>query len=346
MRISDVEVPPEVRDDTLKAFLRLYQLETWMREMVYLEVKSYYGMQWLTEVENALLRAKLNIKMATKSAARDKKHQHISTAETDPLWYISFESLLKIIYDAKMWKLFASYFTTKKVFRVRLEEILPIRNRVAHCRALHTYDVDRLTQFLRDFDQGFWRFCATYGDEYVFANRLSNNKVIAHFGAVRDADLYINYSARPYTRDRAPKRQLGPGFIYDVTIRTRHLDRYFEYDRILRATRSWHKYVLHIMLDSFQHSLRVTFPGTLGSTTVIEAIERFIRVAHNTYSVVPLVPLAQGVERQSEPDATVDYAARNRPFDAIAAGWPHYVVPPSHPFTFIDSSCPCSFFGA
>jgi len=341
MRVRDVEVPPEVSGDTLKAFLRLYQLETWIREMVYLELKSYYGMDWLSEAENALARARVNVRMADRSAARDRKHQHISTPETDP-WYVSFDSLLKIIYDRRMWKLFASYFTTKTVFRVRLEEVFPIRNRVAHCRTLHAYDLDRLTQFLRDFDQGFWRFCATYGDKYVFVDRLSKNSVFEHFATVRDPNLDITYSARPYTGNRAPRRELGPGFNYDVTITTQHWGRYFEYEGILKATRSWHRYVLHIMLDSFQHTLRVTFPGTLDSTTVIEAIERFVRVAHNAYSVVPLVPVTERAD-QKEPFAKAEM--RNRPFELIAVGWPHHVVPPSHPFTFINSGCPCSFFG-
>ncbi len=349
MRIENIELPPEVTDDTLRAFLHLYQLETWTREMVYLELKSYYGMHWLSEAEAALMRAKVNVRMASKSTARDKKYQHISTAETDPLWYMSFDSLLKIIYDTKMWKLFASYFTRKKVFRVRLEEILPVRNRIAHCRGLHAYDLDRLIQFLRDFDQGFWTFCASYGDEYAFVDKLANNAVFAHFKTTREADLHIHYSARPYVGNRGPKMQLGPGFNYDVTILTRHQGRYFQYDQILKATRSWHKYVLHIMLDAFQNSLRVTFPGMLDARTVIEAVERFGRVAHNSYSVVPLVPLTRKAEGDRDDSKSVDLfaetAERNRPFQVIAAGWPHYVVPPSHPFTFIDSSCPCSFFG-
>lgn len=345
MRIRNVDIPPEVSDDTLKAFLRLYQLETWIREMVYLELKSYYGMNWLAEVEAVLRRAKLNITLASKYAAKDKKHQHISTAENDLLWYMSFDSLLKIIYDKKMWRLFASYFTTKKVFRVRFEEILPIRNRVAHCRALHSYDVDRLSQFLRDFDQGFWRFLSSYGDEYAFVNKLENNTVVQHFKATQEADLYINYSVRPYVK-RAPNPQLGPGFNYDITISTRYRERYFQYDRILKGTRSWHKYVLHILMDSFQHSVRVTFPGTLDGPTVIEAVERFMQVAHNTYSVVPLVPLSVKVKAEdgSQSESLVETGARNRPFDLIAAAWPHYVVSPSHPYTFIDSSCPCSVF--
>jgi hypothetical protein len=71
-------------------------------------------------------------------------------------------------------------------------------------------------------------------------------------------------------------------------ITTRHHGRYFDYDRILKFTRSRHRFVLHIVLDDFQHSLQLTFPATLSSDTIIETIDRFIDVAQNTCSIAPL----------------------------------------------------------
>jgi len=53
MKVLSLELPLEVSEQTLHTFLRLYQLETWMREMVYLELKAYYGIYWWTEVERA-----------------------------------------------------------------------------------------------------------------------------------------------------------------------------------------------------------------------------------------------------------------------------------------------------
>jgi hypothetical protein len=345
MRLRKLELPPEVSDDTLRAFLRLYQLETWTREMVYLELKAYYGLGWWNEAESALKRAKLPVNLAERYAARDRRHPHISTPENDPLWFISFDSLLKIVFDSKLWKLFESYFTTKKLLRMKVEEILPIRNRVAHCRALHVYDVDRLEQFMRDFDQGFWKFCTSYSDHYRFVKDLEKNDVNRHFMDASRESLDLYYSARPYVRDRKPKVQLGPDFIYDITIRTKHLSRYFDYDRILKYTRSFHKFVLHIMLDGFQHGLRITFPSTLSSVTIIEATERFADVAQNTYSIVPLFKpsYADEKEKSAEEDYSREHEERNGPLQQIASQWPHYVIPP---YTFLDRGCPCSFFGS
>jgi hypothetical protein len=347
MRLRKLDLPPEVSDNTFEAFLRLYQLETWTREMVYLELKAYYGLDWWNEAENALRRARIPPHLTERYVARDKRHPHISTPENDPLWFISFDSLLKVIFDPKHWKLFESYFTTKRLLRMRLEEILPIRNRVAHCRSLHAYDVDRLNQFIRDFDQGLWRFCTSYGDLYQFTKALAKNDVYSYFVAAKKENLNLFYSVRPYVRDRKPKVQLGPDFIYDFTINTRYPTRYFDYERILKFTRSLHRFVLHIMLDGSQHTLRVTFPSTLSSETIIEAAEGFAKVAHNAYNVFPLVAKPGEVEKDKvdETDYFREAEERNRPFQEIASNWPHYVVPSSHPYTFLDRECPCSFFG-
>lgn len=221
MRTRTIDLPLEVSHPTLRAFLRLYQLETWTREMVYMELKAYYGMDWWDEAEEALRRARFPVNLTSRYLAKDKQHPHISTPENDPLWFISFESLLKIIFDAKLWKLFDSYFTTKRLLRVRFEEILPIRNRIAHCRDLHAYDVDRLEQLMRDFDQGFWRFCTSYNSRYCFAGELSKNKVYQHFESARTENLDLHYSVRPLVVSRKPRPDLDRGSIYDVTITTR-----------------------------------------------------------------------------------------------------------------------------
>jgi len=341
MRTCQIELPPEVSDQTLRTFLRLYQLETWTREMVYLELKAYYGTDWWTEVEGL---RNVPVNLAQRYRSRDRQHPHISTPENDPLWFISLDTLLKIIFHDKMWKRFAPYFTTKKILRSKFEEIAPVRNRVAHCRPLHVYDLRRLEQLMLDFDQGFWRFCTSYQDEYAFVGKLSSNEVVKKY---RDnPDVTVNYTVRPSLRTRRTKPELGRGLIYDVTIVSRHpLSRFFDYEPILKSTQHLHKYILHIILDSFQNSLRVTIPGIVPATTAIEVIEKFWFACRNYYSVVSLVPLFSKIENEEPRDVLREHEARLRPFQLIAAKWPHYVIPPSHPYAFLDRSCPCSFFG-
>jgi hypothetical protein len=344
MRTHTLELPPEVSDQTLHTFLRLYQLETWIREMVYLELKAYYGIDWWAEVEG-LKRGNIRADLAEKYRSKDSQHPHISTPENDPLWFISFDSLLKIIFNEKMWKRFAPYFTTKTILRSKFEEIAPVRNRVAHCRSLHAYDLRRLEQLMLDFDQGFWRFCTSYQDHYVFAGKLSNNEVAQNYE--NNPDVTVYYTVRPSLKiARRINPEIGRGVIYDVTIVSKHpLSRFLDYERILKSTRHVHKFVLHIILDSFQNSLRVTIPGTVTTTTVIEVIEKFWYACRNFYSISPLVPLTSKTDVTQVSDLFREHEDRQRPFQLIAAKWPHYVIPPSHPYVFLDGSCPCSFFG-
>lgn len=55
-----------------------------------------------------------------------------------------------------------------------------IRHRVAHFRSLHRDDLARVTQFLRDIDSGFWRFCTSYNDPRPVLPQ-SNDPVVEHF---------------------------------------------------------------------------------------------------------------------------------------------------------------------
>ena len=340
MPACTTDLPPEVSDQTLRAFLRLYQLETWIREMVYLELKAYYGTDWWAEVEG-LRRPNVPVNLAEKYRSKDRQHSHISTPESDPLWFVSFDTLLKIIFHPKMWKRFEPYFTTKKILRSKFEEIAPVRNRVAHCRALHEYDLRRLEQLMLDFDQGFWRFCTSNQDYYVLPEK---NALAAKYK--NHPDINVSYTVRPSLKARRIKPDLGRGLVYDATIVSKYPNaRYLEYERILRYTQRFHKYVLHIVLDSFQNSVRVTIPGAVAEAIVIEVIEKFHYAALNCYSVVPLVPLKLEAVEETKRDYAREHEQRLRPFQAIAAKWPHYVIPPSHPYAFLDGSCKCSFFG-
>jgi hypothetical protein len=139
-----LDLPSGTSPDALRGYCLFYQLERWLREMVYLELKAHFGENWWTEAEQALKRSRGGGIPAARSLRADKRHPHMSTPENDPLWFLSFDSLTKIILDKKLWRLFASYLTTKSLIRARFDEISPIRNRIAHYRALHKDDIDRV----------------------------------------------------------------------------------------------------------------------------------------------------------------------------------------------------------
>lgn len=94
-----------------------------------------------------------------------------------------------------------------------------------------------------------------------------------------------------------------------------------------------------IILDSFQKSIRVSIPALYPAQAIIDAAERFYYAAGNMYS--PGRP-----DARTEGDTPLDYDALLRPFEVIAAQWPHYVIPPGHAFEVLGPDCPCSIFEA
>jgi hypothetical protein len=225
-RLRQLDIPADVPDELIIAFARCRQLETWLREMVYLEAKAHYGLAYWGECEAALARSNTRFIPPDRSRARDQRHPHMSTAENDPLWFISFDVLVKILFDDKLWPLFEPYLTTKNILAAKFEEIAMIRNRIAHCRGLHQHDLDRLLLILRELDPGILRFCASYGDHYGFRNEEQHDPVYQHFVGEhtwRDRTprtmLDLKYVLRPNTT-YSDAWTTGKGRLYQYIIYT------------------------------------------------------------------------------------------------------------------------------
>jgi hypothetical protein len=367
MRTHKIALPPEVSLRSVAAYSRLYQLETWLREMVYLETKAHFGANWWAEAEQALNRSRAPGIPAEKSITRDKKHPHMSTPENDPLWFLSFDSLLKIIFDDALWPLFSTYLTTKELLQARFTEIAPIRNRVGHNRTLHGDDIDRLRQMLRDLDQGFWRFCTSFNDTYPFVGERRDDPVYQHFrdrmafdysevepnkwalaGSSRGMQqtVSVEYSYRPsaVVAEGFPEK----GRLYHFTFsQTAQSNRHLDYLKIIDTSSHVHPMLVYIILDSFQQQLEVTIPALCPPADIIKTADQFYSLCGNyfTYSyreqMEKQIPLPE-----TDPELFQQYDAVNRAFADFAARWPHYVVPPGNPFAFLGSDCPCSFFEA
>ncbi len=331
-----LELACGLTQESVAAFARLSELEFWLREMIYLELKTCYGEMWWQEVLQAF-RHRGGIQV-DRSFEADKRHAHMVTPETDPLWYVSFEVLLKILFAPKFWNRFKVYLTTKQLLRVKFTEITAIRNRVAHGRRLHALDLSRLESFMNDLDKGFWRFCTSYNSMYYSkdAEQLSKNANNGNYA--RSIQIQVTESKRPSAaKGIAIKKRVGRFFHVQVT--GSNLDRYFDYSRILKWTKPRHKSILHIILDSFQHGLDLTIPAVLANDRITDIVKDFADACANSCSVVPLVPL-----RGDSKDGWKHYWSKMKPFELIAAEWPHYVIPPSHPFEFLDPGMPCKFF--
>lgn len=363
-----LDLPGGTTPDAVRGYCLLYQLERWLREMVYLELKSHFGGDWWGEAEQALKRSKAGGIPAGRSLQADKRHPHMSTPENDPLWFLSFDSLVKIIFDRKLWRFFEKYLTTKKLVRAKFEEIAPIRNRIAHYRALHKDDVSRVAAVLRDVDEGFWRFCTSYNNDSWFVPPYTRDPIFKqfaarqHLGAARvspgtyavvgmligvDVNVELRFSARLSARLRKTKIVGQAGCLYDFTFSTAHHhdgSEILDYPRILSATRGYHETAIHIALNSFQNRLRVTFPAVVPSDNIIRAAEKFYDTCTNYRGGI-----SYKKEKKDDSETKDDlekYEESIRPYELIAAEWPHYVLPPNNPLTFLGPDMPCRFFQA
>ncbi len=358
-----LDLPPGISPQSVKAYCLAQQLERWLRELIYLELKANYGTEWCMKLIEALKRSKGLGIPPEKSFKKDQKHQHMSTPENDPLWYLSFDSLIKLIFDKILWGLFKPYLMNKDLLRAKLGEIQLIRNRIAHFRTLHLDDLDRLKSLLRDLDKGFWKFCTSYNEEQGFISKLLRDPVHKHFsdrihsgyaqvgpnhwGKVANRlgvklDIDLSYLIRPGRRLPWNSKIRGAkGVLYDFKFTCAHLSGnlgYLDYPRILAATKAHHPLAAHIMLDELQGILRITFPAVLSEKEIIKAADSFYDACYTYRGKI------YGHQSDNSAFDKKHIRKTNHNFEIMAAEWPHYVLPPSHPFTFLCPENPCKIF--
>lgn len=323
---------PELPERVLQTYSRLWQFEIWLRRLVYVELRSLMGDNWEQKIRGAEGPRKA-----------DKRLTHMPTVEDDPLSYAQFSELCRIILDD--WRLFEPFLPPKSIWDAKLEEISQIRHRVAHFRRGHHDDLQRVVQFLRDIDKGFWHFCTSYNHPSPVLPP-SDDPVVSHF---LDLDLFpwsklmdgkwarigiadpearftvtIEVLCRPWATWSTPAAG-KEGLLYDVMIYARHL-RHLDYDRFLDKTLGLHSHIVHICLDSGANSIHFTVPACLGKELPIQIIQAFYDAAH--YCLFP------GLSEVS-----------SEKVQALADSFPEYILGPENPLSFLTPEMPCSFFG-
>ncbi|KYY51654.1 Swt1 family HEPN domain-containing protein [Vibrio parahaemolyticus] len=328
---SELEKISELNKSSLVLYARLWQLERWLREMVYVELKSKKGRNWF------------NFRTTKNTYETDKAVTHIPTADDNPLSFSTFPELVKLIQNN--WDLFSEYLPPKHIWQVKLDEIIHIRNRVAHFRAGHSDDIERLLQLMRDIDKGFWKFCTDYNNpqpilpperdpvskKYIHLDPFSFKEIApnkwAKIGTAPTGLRYIvsiNYLRRRWA-EKSEVIDGTSGYIYDVSIHLRE-NKQFEYSKFLAETSQFKADIIHICLDTFSSSIRVTIPALIGSEKVCKLIDCLIQITENSMTLHRTINVDdQTVQKLSEE-------------------WPEYVVGPRNPLTFLSPDMPCSFF--
>lgn len=323
----------ELSEGVLETYARLWQLETWLRRMVYVELRAQKGDDWAAAIDRQ------KVEEVQKS---DKRLTHMATPEQDWLSYMQFSQLRTLVRDNR--PLFEPYLPPKNQWEAKSEEVEHIRHRIAHFRSINDDDLRRVEQLLRDVDQGFWRFCTSFNDVHPVLPQ-TDDPVVAHFlsldllpwaqveqtkwarvGHIDPSETFgmiVETLRRPWAKWAKPVAG-NAGLLYDVTMYTRG-SRHLDYTRLLPLTRELHPHMVYICLDHHATDVRLTIPALLGADRVIETVELFLDRARSCIY----------------PGAWPTYKGSVEQF---ADSWPEYVLSPENPLTFLSPDQPCSFF--
>lgn len=336
-----VEVASDVPRENLLIYQRLYQLERWLREMVYLELFAAFGYDWETEYARRMGQQKPGSKNPKKE--RDKALTHMRTKEERILAYADLSNLFTVIYDkqtATIDGLFAPYFPPGSVFGGKLEEILFIRHRVMHCRTVHASDHDRVIQFLKDIDQGFWSWCTSYNGSRISNSADHNDPVGARFleldpmrsNVVDDSEpvaVQIEYSARPTARGVHDWWRQAPGeqsWLYHVSFYGNPgSERQIDSKMFLRNTRGLHSRSIYIHVGETR--IEIALPRVADAADILKLVETLYDAARHC-----------SFRSGREPLAASEY-------ERLTRAYPEQILGPENPLSFLCPDMPCSWFG-
>jgi hypothetical protein len=299
----------------IRLFRMSWQLELWLREITYVEVRASHP-DWQEFLKKEIKR------WPTTAVSNDKKLTHMATAHESELSYLTFGQLCDLIMSN--WDLWGDYFPPLENFRSKIEEVRTIRNRVAHCRRPHTNDERRLDLFLRDLDPGVRRFCLRYSEaapsdksdavaaviarqwpEYGWSTELHSNDSGWLYGTgTSKGDP--RYGARITRLCRDSEHRTGTIYRADMYGR-----RGTEVDVLdwLQWVVALDREPIHAIVS--ERELSVTLPAALGADRIGEVVLNLIRVAQNT-------------------------SGRSTFAQAARMDWPEWVLFPNHPLAIFD----------
>jgi hypothetical protein len=143
-------VPHYMSARSLALYARWWQLETWLRELAYVELRSLAGKGWTDKLSAASGRQ-----------AADAAHTHMAGADNEnPLAYLDYSQIVEVMADH--WDQFRLGLLERGSWEGRQDDLKRIRHRIGHLRRPHRDDLSRLEQTLRDLERGAFIALASY----------------------------------------------------------------------------------------------------------------------------------------------------------------------------------------
>lgn len=188
-------------EEALIIYGRWWQLESWLRELTYVELKAKYGSLWREKA-----------KKATGWQNKDAEWTHMLGRDTDNLLsYLDFSQLHDLMNSE--WELFGPAMPRQASWNGQVDDLLRVRHRVAHFRYPHRDDLGRIEQALRDLERGAFIAAASFNSrgnpdpkrennplvrDWILREGSDARRLIAHAERQYDVSMEIRRSRRPW----------------------------------------------------------------------------------------------------------------------------------------------------
>jgi len=169
---------------------RWWQIESWLRSLVHVEMGARYGHSWVTSLPAAAL----------KRASDDRGQPYMAGPDATSEYVVSYLDVFDLFsLIEREWDLFSYALPRREAWTGRVRELRDIRHRIAHCRLPHQDDLGRLLQALRDLEHGARAACAAFNDT-EFTSRLPRDPIARQWGASPPPDKQhlIDHAHRKY----------------------------------------------------------------------------------------------------------------------------------------------------
>jgi hypothetical protein len=259
--------------ESLALYARWWELETWLRQLVYVELRAFHGRAWENSVGAAIGRQ-----------AQDAQFQHMANEDTDnPLAYLDYSQLRAVIEAEANWPLFAPSLLHRPVWDGRQEELARIRHRVSHVRRPHTDDLQRLEQTLRDLERGAFIAFASYNRQFepnpavhhdavttgwISGEHSVARRLLEHADRQYGTRLLLQFSRRPWA-ERPTTLVAAPGVLWHANfyMRKRNVDIQRLWDRLHHIR----PLLVHLVVDD-PSTVSFVFSAMDDDTSIADAI--------------------------------------------------------------------------
>ncbi|TPQ22624.1 hypothetical protein FGD71_008635 [Streptomyces sporangiiformans] len=246
-------VPSVMPARSLALYARWWQLEAWLRELIYVELRSLYGAAWLDR-----------LRAASGRQTQDATYRHMSTADSEnPLAYLDYSQLLPVIENH--WGQFEYALLESGSWNGRQEELKRVRHRIGHIRKPHRDDLARIEQTLRDLERGAFIACAAYNKRiiprpekfkdamtagWISAEHPTARRLIRHADTQYGVSLEVGVSRRPWASWPGDLEN-AQGLLWHADFYSR--DRGVDVRYLWNEIRGIHPLIVHMLVTNPHH---------------------------------------------------------------------------------------------